>query len=551
MAHPHGRLAAMSTHPAAGRTGTSPVVDAVASCLADGAELTLPQLVRAVKARAPRVSRGAVERALAADPRFADDGGGLHARWTLVEAPAPAPTAGPVDTARPLDGMGLRDWQVDAFAAWAAAGCRGVVEAVTGTGKTRLAIAAVRACLARDGRAVVLAPTLDLVDQWVRELRALVPDASIGRLGGGHDDDLHDRHVVVATPNSAATVPLEPPPGCIGLLVADEAHRYGAPTWAVALRPAFAMRLALTATYERNDDGVEDVLGPYFGGVVFGYDFAAAARDGVIAPFRVAFAGTDLEPHERQQYDANDRRAKELFGALGSTPGWPRDPRRAVQKASEVIARADGGGPGVNRQQVALARQWLAAIRGRRDAAAQCAGKLDVVGTVSPALLGRRSLVFTDTVEQAEQAARLLAKTGLRAEEVHGDLPGDKRRIRLRQFAKGNLDVVTAPRVLDEGVDVPDADVAVVLAAFRTRRQMVQRLGRVLRLKDDGREAVLVIAYAKDTREDPTAGAHRDFLAEVVDVAREVVTIDVDADPAALRRFVRPDATGTAPPASD
>jgi superfamily II DNA or RNA helicase len=108
----------------------------------------------------------------------------------------------------------------------------------------------------------------------------------------------------------------------------------------------------------------------------------------------------------------------------------------------------------------------------------------------------------------------------------------------MAQFRNGNLSCVVAPRVLDEGVDVPEAEVAVVLAAFRSRRQMVQRLGRVLRVKQDGREAALVVAYATGTREDPANGAHEDFLAEVREVAREVVTLDADAGRAAVVGFV-------------
>jgi len=464
-------------------------------------------------------------------------GGGASSRAGEADAPSSGPSSGAaatiVDPARPLDGLELRDWQVHAFAAWANAGCQGVVEAVTGAGKTRLAIASVRACLARDGRALVLAPTLDLVEQWRREVHRLVPDARVGVLGGGRDDDLHDHHVVIATPHTAATVPVTPPERGIGLLVADEAHRYGAPTWGAALRPAFQMRLALTATYERNDDGIADVLGPYFGRVVHSYDFAAAARDEVIAPFRIAFAATALEPSEREQYDAADRRARDLLRTLQSVHGLSRDPRRAIQQAAELVAHGrDGGGGGGGSAGAASA--WLSAVRVRRDVAAQCAGKLEVVRQAAPGLHGRRTLVFTDTVEQAEQAAHLLTAQGLKAEEIHGDLPRDRRRIRLAQFANGNLDVVTAPRVLDEGVDVPDADVAIVLAAFRTRRQMIQRLGRVLRRKDDGRHARLVIAHAIGTREDPSLGGHDGFLAEVVDVALAVDHLDTDAAPAAL-----------------
>jgi superfamily II DNA or RNA helicase len=144
-------------------------------------------------------------------------------------------------------------------------------------------------------------------------------------------------------------------------------------------------------------------------------------------------------------------------------------------------------------------------VRERREVAATAAGKLRVCAGRARARRPR-TLVFTDTVDQAEAAARRLVRAGLAAETVHGDLPGDRRRIRLAVFRRGHLDALVAPRVLDEGVDVPDADVAVVLAAFRTRRQMVQRLGRVLRVKDDGREARLVLAHAIDTREDPAHG---------------------------------------------
>lgn len=441
-----------------------------------------------------------------------------------------------VDPGHPLDGLELRDWQVEAFASWAANGCRGVVEAVTGTGKTRLALAATRAMLDRGGRALVLVPTIDLQEQWAARLRAHVPGVRVGRLGGGGDDDLHDRDVLVATPHSASDLPIDLPHGAPGLLVADEAHRYGAPTWATALKECFAARLALTATYERNDDGLVDVLGPYFGPVVHSYGFADARRDGTIAPFRVALVRTGLEPHEREAYEAADRQVRRARQVLVDA-GLPREPLELIATASAIVAGSDPRGPDDGR--LVAARAFLSGLRGRRDVAATCAGKLTVCETVGPSLAGARSLVFTDTIDQADQAARILGRAGLEARDVHGGLAGDERRTRLRLFAGGRLDVLVAPRVLDEGVDVPEADVAVVLAAFRSRRQMVQRLGRVLRCKVDGRAARLVIAYAEGTREDPEHGAHEDFLAEVVEVADEVVRIDGDGAPADLRRWVR------------
>jgi superfamily II DNA or RNA helicase len=537
------------------------VEDVVADVLADlGGEAGVPDLVKAVKRRAgPRVSRAAVERALEAGDRFCRDAvDPRRPRWSLVEeaeaaeqAPARATSGGSgrgTGTRAALDALALRDWQVEAFAAWSAAGCRGVVEAVTGTGKTRLAVAVLRSVVGGSrgsGRGLVLVPTLELLEQWVRELRAALPDHRVGRLGGGHDDDLFACDVVVATPHSAATVPVDLPPGATGVLVADEAHRYGAPTWGAALRDEFALRLALTATYERADDGVDDVLTPYFGAVVTRYGFARAVAEGTVAPFRLGLVGVPLTDDERSRHDRADTRVRQLHRELVGVHGLSRDPRRRFEAVTAIVAEAERTGragpspPDRGAQPlVAACREYLVRVRERRDVAAQATGKLEVCSVVAPQLTGRRTLVFTDTVDQAEAAARVLSRAGREARTVHGDLAGDERRIRLALFRRGDVEVVVAPRVLDEGVDVPDADVAVVLATFRTRRQLVQRLGRVLRVKSDGREARLLLAHAVDTAEDPARGGHADFLEDVREVAREVVALDLAADPEGVARFL-------------
>ena len=504
----------------------------ILSAHADG--LTVPRLMKEVKAAGGMaVSRAALERVLARDARFACTDVLGRPTW-LVDPPAwgsatdgahPMAGGAVVDGGDPLAGLALRDWQIDAFVAWVTAGCVGVVEAVTGAGKTRLAIAAVRACLAQHGRALVLVPTLDLLGQWRTQLRDLVPGARVGQLGGGTADDLHDHHVVVATPHSAAALPIDLPADGPGLLIADEAHRYGAPTWGGALKPAFAMRLALTATYERTDEGLVDILGPYFGGVVTEYGFAQAAADAVIAPFDIELIGVPLTSRERAAYDVADRRVREHRRELVAH-GLPQAPLDLIAAAARLSADGDGRPDADVSREVQAARAFLSALRSRRDVAAQAEAKLGVVHRVAPRLAANamRTLVFTDTVAQAEAAARVLRRGGVAAEEIHGDLSRDRRRIRLAQFRNGTLQAVVAPRVLDEGVDVPDAEMALVLAAFRTRRQMIQRLGRVLRRKPDGRTATLVIAYATDTREDPALGAQEDFLAEVTGVARSITT---------------------------
>ena len=117
-----------------------------------------------------------------------------------------------------------------------------------------------------------------------------------------------------------------------------------------------------------------------------------------------------------------------------------------------------------------------------------------------------------------------MRREGVEAEAMHSGQPTAERAVILRRFATGALQAVVAPQLLDEGVDVPAADLAIILAASRSRRQMIQRIGRVLRRKADGRVARLVVMFVEGTVEDPALGAHDLFLDEVTTVADAVQT---------------------------
>jgi len=110
--------------------------------------------------------------------------------------------------------LGLYPWQQRALEAWIRSGCRGVVEAVTGAGKTRLALAAMFRAI-RIGRPVVIVvPTLDLVDQWVSQVTEHLlphfPLLRVGRRGGGKFASDGDTDVIIATVHSAAAYDLLP-----------------------------------------------------------------------------------------------------------------------------------------------------------------------------------------------------------------------------------------------------------------------------------------------------------------------------------------------------
>lgn len=104
-----------------------------------------------------------------------------------------------------------------------------------------------------------------------------------------------------------------------------------------------------------------------------------------------------------------------------------------------------------------------------------------------------------------------------------------ERKERLAEFANGNIKVLSAPKCLDEGIDVAEADLGVILSASQTKRQMIQRMGRIIRPKRDGRPATFIILYFQNTSEDPDFGAYEGFLSEMNDHAEDVKEFPINS----------------------
>jgi superfamily II DNA or RNA helicase len=528
------------------------LADKISSVLSVNGGLTAAEL-------AVRVGTGADEVSFAlyaSHGRFRSDNSSPPRWWSagssLRQGTPARCLAGRVRRPRPSSLLGLYSWQVEALESWESHGGRGVVEAVTGTGKTMVGLAAALDELARRGQVVVLVPTVELQHQWLAQLEAhlpvlrsaghmgagasdsrarpVVPSSSTlpeaGSMGAGGGDSLMSHDVLVAVVNSARAKDLRPIRRG-GLLVADECHRYGSAVNRLALDPRFGRRLGLSATYAREDDGNLAWLDPYFGGTCFRMGYERAVADGVVARFTVTLVGVQFSPGERATYEELTKLMGSLRARLVCECGVPEDPFEVFVRT--VSALADSDEPGAF-----LARQYRRAMLERRRLLADTPAKDSALCQVAPVLRGAdRALVFTQSIGTAERARAVLTTCGLRAAAIHSGLPAPTRAKVFALFAGGGLDVLAAPRVLDEGVDVPAADLAVIVGASRSRRQMVQRMGRVLRRKADGRHARFVVVFVEDTVEDPSSGAHETFLEEVVNVAERVssFSLDVTRDP--------------------
>ncbi|MDO8122561.1 helicase-related protein [Isoptericola sp. b490] len=415
--------------------------------------------------------------------------------------------------------LALHPWQRRALDAWYANGCRGAVEAVTGTGKTHVGLEAAAQAALAGLSTTVLVPTVDLQRQWVRRFREFLPHLSIATVGGVAAGTPSRSQVTIAVVHSASRRNLAGDrPG--GLLVADEMHRYGADSWSVALRDGYARRLGLTATLERADDAVETVLRPYFGRTVLAYSFANALQDEVVAPFRLLLLPVGLNEEEQGEYEAATStissciRKLRALSLLNGVAG-----QALAQRLSQIS--------GMGGQPARIAQAAESAMRARRTLLADLKAKTDAVGDLSPVVeLSNGTVIFTQTTNTAESVAHRLRGSGVPAAALHADMDRKERENNLDALDAGHLRALSAPRLLDEGIDVPSVDLGIVTAASRSRRQMIQRLGRVIRRKSDGRAVNFVILFAQGTVEDPSDGAHEGFFDMVGDAARDVVELE-------------------------
>lgn len=171
------------------------------------------------------------------------------------------------------------------------------------------------------------------------------------------------------------------------------------------------------------------------------------------------------------------------------------------------------------------AREYLEVFSQRRQIVAQSRGKYELLGRLAPAIKSADgSLVFTETVRGANHAINRL-DPHVAIDLITGSTARSQRKSILTDLRQRRLDAVAAPRVLDEGIDVPDADLGIVMSASRTRRQMIQRMGRILRRKGPGGRARLVIMFAEDTLEDPAQRIERDGFVEEIERISEATGV--------------------------
>ncbi len=375
----------------------------------------------------------------------------------------------------------LRPYQAAAVAAWERAGRRGIIALPTGAGKTRAAVAVI----VRTGlRTLCLVPTRVLMAQWVRTLG----EAGFKSIGEYGDGRRIERPVTVATFASAFRN-VETLGNRFDLLVIDEVHHFGAGGGDETLEMCTAAaRLGLSATLPEDEArraGLDALVGPEV------YRASVEELAGrYLATFELVTISIALTASEQHDYYAELSAFRPICRAF-----FESAPAASWSDFVSAASRSDEG------------RRALAAWRRSHAIVRYCAEKRDSVSDLLLRHRDARVLVFAADNETAYAVAREHL-----VQPITCDIGPSERACALERFSRGELRILVSARVLNEGLDVPAADVAIVVGGSQGSREYIQRVGRVLR-PSEGKKALVYDLVTRGTFEVRRVTRHRRALA--------------------------------------
>jgi len=384
-----------------------------------------------------------------------------------------------------------------------------VVEAATGTGKTTLACAAIEQLHIKHGddlRVAVVVPTIALAKQWRSELgaRLALSPSMIGEQHSKEEVSWDSSKPVLVTVLNTASKRLPAVAQSWAdesrhvLLVLDECHRAGAPSFAKIFDAPFDSALGLSATPERADDGEEEFVYPNIGAKIFEYPLLQALDDGVLCELTAVNLYVDFTSSEKARWEQSSTDlSNSLTALMRAHPELDMSSARFFNAVGQLAENEDED-----------ARRLVGVLARRRDLISNCKARQACAEKVMAWIAegGRRSIVFHDTIDGAQRSERFLMEQGCKTVLEHSQLKDDQRTEAIKSFRSGRARALVTVKALDEGLDVPDADIGLIVAGSRSHRQRIQRIGRVLRQGDD-KHAIVFTVLVKGTPEETAVGA--------------------------------------------
>ena len=363
----------------------------------------------------------------------------------------------------------LRPYQEEAVNAWLK-NRKGIIALPTGAGKTVIALAIIAKLREKT---LIVTYTKDQMMQW-REMLLKYTTITLDKIGLYYGDVKKLAPITITTYQTAYKHINRLSP-FFSLLVIDEVHHLPAEKFRYIAFNSFALhRLGLSATVIR-EDGKHEELFPLMGGIVYWKTANELVEEGYLAPFRIKPVYVELTIDEKKKLRELIKLYK-LFAKGRSFNDLLKHARfgdEDAQRALSIHSRI--------RQLIHNAQNKLKAIR-------------DIVEKELEK--GSKIIIFTQYIGQAERIAKEIQ--GLL---LTGKMDAKERNEVINKFRSIRKGVLVVTTVGDEGIDIPDANVGIIAAGTGSRRQFIQRLGRLLRMKN-GKEAVLYEIIVKGTSEE-------------------------------------------------
>lgn len=371
--------------------------------------------------------------------------------------------------------------QTQAIQNWKLAGCKGILEHATGSGKTFTAIVALREHVHSGKPVLVLVPSKLLLRQWAKELQTEIPEGIILKAGDGNvswkknnmledfsaNDPSQKPRLIVSTMTTAASDLFlkKLRQGEHLMIVADEVHQTGSPENSKIYTIAAGKRLGLSATPVRygDPDGTQRML-VYFGGIIDPkYTLADAIANGRLVKYEYYPHAISLNATEADEWKTI---SKQISLEVARSPKDVGGNRKLSEKARMLLIR-------------------------RSRIAKKASAKVQLVEKILTDHYeeGEKWLVYCEDKDQLNEVLLRLKSMNLHVNEYHTSMTSDMDATLAWYRKHGGI--LVSIRCLDEGVDIPDITHALILASSQNPRQFIQRRGRVLRVADQKFKAVL------------------------------------------------------------
>ena len=362
----------------------------------------------------------------------------------------------------------LREWQEKAFPLWWEKK-RGIIKVVTGGGKTFFAIYCLKKYLENDPQKSILivVPSIALLDQWYDSLSQNFDDKEMSLNGGGEQTKIITK-ICISTIDSLKNI-ISLIDAENTLLIVDECHKIGTEKRGEMLTNAWHATLGLSATPERDyDDNFYIIIKKILGDIIFDYDYIDAREDEVIVNFKLLYGYAALLPEEENKYKKFTKSIQRRAATIGGQDMNDYPLKMLIFNRARLVKNSKNRIPyGIELIQKYERDSWI---------------------------------VFTENKKQAKEFNKIVNKLkGFNSGIYNTDLNDDERQENLEKFKAGNLNVLVSCTALDEGFDMPEADGAMILSASSSKRQRIQRMGRVLRITANKENALIVTVYSSKT----------------------------------------------------